>query len=310
MRRPIIRTNAFTLIELLVVIAIIGILIGLLLPAVQKVRDAATRTQCENNLKQIGLALHQYSSTNNALPSGYIASEDYDDGATDTSPGWGWSAIILPYLEASNLNGEFDFTQPAQKFPGVQQVLNTYLCPGDIVSAVPFTIPDDLGNPLVVAAPSNYAACCGDGNSDTTDETGDGIFYRNSETKLSDIMDGTSETIMIGERAWSQAHGTWSAAFSGGMCTSNIAENMYPAPSLVLAHSYLNNPASDSDGSMDDYSSRHPGGSNYLFADGSVHFLMSVPGNNPDGSPSPNCIILQALGTRANGESIPAVWLE
>ncbi|HEV3202893.1 MAG TPA: DUF1559 domain-containing protein, partial [Gemmataceae bacterium] len=102
MTKNLFRT-AFTLIELLVVIAIIGALIALLLPAVQKVRDAANRAKCVNNLKQIGLGCHHYHESFTSLPPGYLASMPYLDGATDTAPGWGWGTFLLPYIEQENL---------------------------------------------------------------------------------------------------------------------------------------------------------------------------------------------------------------
>jgi prepilin-type N-terminal cleavage/methylation domain-containing protein len=123
--------RGFTLIELLVVIAIIAVLIGLLLPAVQKVRDAAARTQCQNNLKQIGIACHAYHNANDSLPPGYLATGPYSDGATDTAPGWGWGAYLLPHLEQDNVYRQLNFGQPVQNAPAVQTVLKVYLCPSD-----------------------------------------------------------------------------------------------------------------------------------------------------------------------------------
>src|SRR5947209_3371936 len=117
--------HAFTLIELLVVIAVIAVLLGLLLPAVQKVREAASRAQCANNLHQIGLACHDYLDSNQCLPPGYVAAAPYIDGATDTAPGWGWAAFILPYVEQDNLYRQLNFSQPIQNSPAVQTIVKT-----------------------------------------------------------------------------------------------------------------------------------------------------------------------------------------
>src|SRR5438477_7728692 len=103
------RRGGFTLIELLVVIAIIAILIGLLLPAVQKVREAASRIKCKNNLKQIGLALHNYHDSQGFFPPGYVSTVGSNGPADDRGPGWGWAALLLPYVEQDNLFRQIHF---------------------------------------------------------------------------------------------------------------------------------------------------------------------------------------------------------
>ena len=305
--------TAFTLIELLVVVAIIGILIGLLLPAVQKVREAAARIKCTNNLHQIGLALHGCHDAQSGLPPGYAASAGYFDGANDTSPGWGWAAYLLPYAEQGNLYQSIDFNQPVESPANAAAVatrLPLFLCPSDQPPPGPFPVTDPFGKPVARLAASSYAACVGGDESEPSSPAGLGVFYRNSRTRFTDITDGLSETILVGERAWSNVQGVWAGAPSGAVATRGprnpnpgSGAAFFPAPTLVLAHSHLNNAMTDTDGGLDDFSSNHVGGSNFLFADGSVHFIRSIPGDTPTGY-TPDSIAFQALGTRADGEVV------
>ena len=292
----------FTLIELLVVIAIIATLMGLLLPAVQKVREAAARSQCQNNLKQIGLACHNYHDANRSLPPGYSATVPYVDGATDTSPGWGWGAYLLPHLEQDNLYRQLNLDQPVKNSAAIRTVLKGYLCPSDTPPGSAFSLTDATGTPVTSAAPSSYAATVGPDASDVADPTGLGIFYRNSRTKLTDVKDGTSQTVMIGDRAWADSQGIWAGAPSGAV-TRPGPRNPWqtvtgPAANLVLAHNNWINVKTDADGGLDDFSSYHPGGVNLLFADGSVHFIRSITADGPERQ------AFWALGTRAGGEVI------
>jgi prepilin-type N-terminal cleavage/methylation domain-containing protein/prepilin-type processing-associated H-X9-DG protein len=305
--------TAFTLIELLVVLAIIGVLTGFLVPAVQKVRESAAKSQCINNLKQIGLGLQNYHDTRQYFPPGYQASASYMDGATDTTPGWGWAAFLLPYIEQEPLYRQLDFTQPVQNSPGIQTLIKNYLCPSDLYPSAPFAVTDPFGTPIALAAPCSYAACVGGDETETTGPDGQGIFYRNSATRLTDVKDGTSNTILVGERAWANANGIWAGAPSGGVCQRGkqnpcpgSAASFAPTPTLVLAHSHLNNAIADTDGGLDDFSSLHIGGSNFVFADGHVAFFGSVPSDLPNGDYTKGSIVFQALGTRANDEPYQA----
>ncbi|MBV8488715.1 MAG: DUF1559 domain-containing protein, partial [Planctomycetaceae bacterium] len=240
-------TRGFTLIELLVVIAIIAVLIALLLPAVQSAREAARRIQCCNNLKQIGIALHNYHDAIGAFPMGYAASiqassSQLINGATDTAPGWGWMTMILPQLEQGPLFSAVNFSLPveaAQNTTVIRTMITTYLCPSDSTSG-PFQILNAAGNVIqvtdasgnvitdasgnaltVTAAPASYAACVGGNETDTVtginkDGLGKGVFFRNSRIRIADIADGTSQTIAVEERAWAKAEGIWPGAVTNG----------------------------------------------------------------------------------------------
>jgi prepilin-type N-terminal cleavage/methylation domain-containing protein/prepilin-type processing-associated H-X9-DG protein len=316
--------RGFTLIELLVVIAIIAVLIALLLPAVQSAREAARRVQCVNNLKQLGLALHNYHDAVLVLPPGYIAASPFKDGETDTAPGWSWASMILPQFDQAPLYASANFSLPVQapaNTTAIRTNLSCFLCPSDQFQGPTFPVTDGFGKTVATVAPSSYAASCGDDASDTAfgfDNLGNGrgLFFRNSSIRIAGITDGTSQTVMLEERAWGNAEGTWTGAIQGGYiqrgpfnpCPGSD-DATYQAPCLVLAHCHMINTNADSDSGLDDSSSFHPGGANILFGDGSVHFLKSVPndaGVNPDGSTryTPASLIFQALGTRALGEVI------
>jgi prepilin-type N-terminal cleavage/methylation domain-containing protein/prepilin-type processing-associated H-X9-DG protein len=305
------RTRGFTLIELLVVIAIIAVLIALLLPAVQAAREAARRAQCVNNLKQMGIALHNYHDSVQAFPPGYIASAPFLDGETDTAPGWGWASMILQQLDQGPLYASTNFFLPIQapaNTTATQTVLAAFLCPYDQLPAGgTFPVTDALNPPRTIAtvAPSSYAACTGNDAADVAlglnnDGLGNGLFYRNSRISVAAIVDGTSQTVMLEERAWGITEGTWVGAIPGGVvqrgpfnpCPSVTSGGApyYLAPCLVLVHCNMLNTNSDMDSGLDDPSSFHPGGANTLFADGSVHFLRSIPSNagvNPRWGPGP-----------------------
>jgi prepilin-type N-terminal cleavage/methylation domain-containing protein/prepilin-type processing-associated H-X9-DG protein len=293
--------TGFTLIELLVVIAIIAVLIGLLVPAVQQVRESAARTECRNNLKQLGLACHNYHDAYKRFPPGYTATGLYTDGATDTDPGWGWAAYLLPYIEEAPLYRQIDFTRPIQIQAAAQAVIRLLLCPSDLTPGS-FTATDATGSPLAVLGPSSYAATVGDDSSECDAATGNGIFYRNSRTRIADIRDGTSQTTMIGDRTWLQVQGAWAGAPSGGVVRAGQL-NPWPnatasAPVFVLAHNNWINIRTDSDGGLDDFGSNHVGGVNLVFADGSVRFIRSITADGSDRR------AFWAMGTRAGGEVV------
>jgi prepilin-type N-terminal cleavage/methylation domain-containing protein/prepilin-type processing-associated H-X9-DG protein len=292
-----VRRRAFTLIELLVVIAIIAILIALLVPAVQKVREAAARTQCKNNLKQIGLALHSYHDRMKAFPAGYVSQVNALDD--DRGPGWGWAAYLLDDLEEGNLKRQINFNldigNNANAAARVQS-LPVFLCPSD--SAPVTFIPANVSASLAFA---NYVGVFGSDEITEDSADGDGIFYRNSKTRIADITDGTSNTFLVGERSARIAFSSWTGALTGCEVKPNSPTQYGNGSSAVLCLGHIgyaedghtpNNPLNR----VEDFSSRHSGGVNMLFADGSVQFI-------PD-SISP--VVWNALGTRAGGEPATA----
>jgi prepilin-type N-terminal cleavage/methylation domain-containing protein/prepilin-type processing-associated H-X9-DG protein len=289
------RRAGFTLIELLVVIAIIAVLIGLLLPAVQKVREAASRLKCDNNLKQIGLALHNYHDANQHFPAGYVSGVAADD--SDTGPGWGWAAYILPHIEQQALYSAIQFNQPIEAAINAAVRITTvsiYFCPSDTGAttwqATSFTT-SGMGTVICDVASANYVGVFGDSEPGVD---GEGVFFRNSTIALKDITDGTASTFLDGERSVKMGPATWTGSVTGAKLYQPLnGPQIEDGSGMVLGQA--RRPPGAPNGEVNEFSSRHNGGANFAFADGHVAFILA----------SIDPAIYQALATRAGGEPIP-----
>lgn len=293
--------KGFTLIELLVVIAIIAVLIGLLLPAVQKVREAANRNQCINNLKQVGLALQSHHDTQLKFPPGYTSG--VSGTGNDTGPGWGWAAYLLPSIEQENLYRSIDFALPieAPTMAGARTTLiKTYLCPSDTIPSQAIPVgprgtSDQLVSTTCTLAPANYVGNFGIGEPGVD---GEGVFFRGSKIRIADITDGTSNTLLVGERSFYHAESTWVGAVTGAnqgpTAGSPLPIQESNASNFVLAHTgeTFKGPAYPEEANH--FTSRHTGIGNFVFADGHVSSL----------SGSTTYATYKALSTRSGGEAI------
>ncbi len=292
------RARGFTLIELLVVIAIIGVLAGLLLPAVQQAREAARRTQCRNNLHQIGIALHSYLDQMTVFPPGYVSAINLD--RSDAGMGWSWGSFLLPQLDQTPLAQQITFTRqiadPANATPR-RQTLTVCKCPSEVFSGT-FTVVDRNGNALADVAQASYVAILGNGGVSGGEDTNDGSFLRNRAFRPPDIRDGLSNTFFIGERASSMSLSTWTGSVTNGIVTAlrdpSVPQATEDPAALVMGHCGPHLPNDPFVTDADATSSFHPGGVQFLFGDGSVHFISSSISRQ----------VYDALASRAGGEVV------
>jgi len=291
--------SGFTLIELLVVIAIIAILIGLLLPAVQKIREAANRMKCSNNLKQLGLAIHNYHDTNGVLPRN---TDPGTYGYDINGRSWSWMSQILPYVEQDNLyrltptglttslgspiGQQPTFNQSQTTPTGISiyaQQIKTFLCPSDQTSTSART--DRANTPGYLAGSTNYRGvsgcnwCWGSYTNTGTNgdcnglDNGDGVFFR-ADSKfqfgLAAVTDGLSNTFFVGEDipGMNQHCGWTNSNYANGTCSIPLNNAMQ------VGQPGYNNPGDWPN--VYSFRSRHPGGANFALGDGSVRFVRQT----------------------------------
>ena len=286
------KCSAFTMVELLVVIAIIGILVGLLLPAVQAARAAARRISCDNNLKQFGLALHNYEAAMRRLPSGYI----YKRGVQGNHAGAGWGALSLPYLEQTNVHSRINFNVPMfdpQNAAVREMHLPVFICPEDTVSPNSYV---EMGDEKYAMA--SYVGSFGPPDLDDTQEKREGLFSRNSGTRFAEVLDGLSNTLACGERQngpfrKSGVHGphfSYETTWAGAIREISDPSDDHGHMVLFQTGHTPNSPYSDDR----DVSAPHVGYANFLMSDGSVRLIVEEI----------DLAVYQSLSTIAGGEVV------
>ncbi len=298
------KRRAFTLVELLVVIAIIGVLVALLLPAVQAAREAARRSQCSNNLKQIGLALHNYHDTHQVFPPGNIVYGFHSDGcrASNQEDPYGhgapWTVLILPYLEESARHSQFDFgerfTFTGQATPNRDLQLEPnprYHCPSARDTRSTFN-----GNHYYGVAGGHPEQCRWTGLGYSNFNSGS--LYLNSEISFRHLLDGTSNVFLVGEQS-ARVPGREQATGIPWGSTARAHGNHGLHTNVAGAQFPINSNAAQKDAGTHrwgimtrTFSSEHPGGCHFLMGDASVHFVTETI----------NLTIYRNMGIRDNGQ--------
>jgi prepilin-type N-terminal cleavage/methylation domain-containing protein len=287
--------RGFTLIELLVVVAIISLLIAIIFPAIQKVREAANLLACKSNLKQIGVAMNHYHNDYKRYPVGYYDPTPWPQ--LDNGPGWGWAAYLLPYVEQDDLykqiNFNLDVGDPVNSSI-CRTFLKIYYCPSDEkLPAGTFTITD--GAKSWTMAQGSYVACNGnDGVDDFTTPPHTGAFVRGVKGySFADIRDGVSNTMFVGDRTQRLSYSTWVGGPTGALNPFLMEPGNFGAEvTLLLCHAGDTGPNTPGVFDADSTMSPHLRGVPFLFGDGSVHFIN----NNID------IATWRALATRAGFE--------
>lgn len=289
------KRRGFTLIELLVVIAIIAVLIALLLPAVQQAREAARRTQCKNNLKQLGLAMHNYLDAFKVFPMSSLQFVGLENNALSANYQWGFLPRLLPFMDLStifnqlNLNGPLydadlgDLIRPENQ-AAASTIVPSFLCPSDLASSF------DSNYGVNNLAPTNYAVCIGTGLATATDTAGsqfttDGIVYACSATDTASVTDGLSNTVMISECLLGNTLSSYGSGFFIGSIPTGGAQRNY----AYLAD-YLGSPgpvSDDSCASASTWNVQDPAGFLWLSGEPRVSSYNHYYGPN---SPNYDCI--------------------
>ena len=282
--------GGFTLVEVLVVIAIIGLLVALMLPAIQQARESARKTQCANNLKQLGLAMHNYLDAMKSFPPGYVSKVlvDHEDGG----PGWAWGAMLLPYFEENIVYRHVNFERPVDD-PSMEQVrttsLATFICPSDREFRHVLDIPSLHGAEHILCRMSaaSYVASAGTvrPTCKICRDNFDGVFGRNRAIQPRELLDGLSKTLAAGERSTRWSNATMWGVVPNSAVPDNQQPNKFAAgPAYVLGTTFaegFNIETSDIEQHMVDtyaesFGSDHPGGCFFLFCDAGVRFVWDT----------------------------------
>ena len=304
------RRAGFSLIELLVVISIIGVLVALLLPAIQSARESARRNQCQNNLKQIGAALYSYHDANLVLPPGYVSAYDSTDpDREDLGSGWGWASHLLPYLEQNQLYERLNFSRNIEAPENTTTrtlAVGVFFCPSDPISSGRFPVfEQDAVTRIAEVAGANYVGVFGLGEVEDSLDDANGSFFRNSSVRFRDFLDGAHQTMVVGERSHNISRVTWAGRVTEGWSAATPTNKGGTLPTPFPAEEafiMILGPIGTEDGNRtpndpaahnEDYWSFHPGGVNMLFGDGAVRFI----------SDSIDAAIWQGLAT-VNGREI------